>query len=129
MRAEALLALGRVLRHRRMEVPARAQLADAAWIAQSCGAAHLADAARRELAAAGGRQRRRPADGGLTLTPAELRVAREAAAGRSNADVARALYLSVHTVESHLKRAYAKLGIRSRRELVTQLVVDHDEIL
>jgi DNA-binding CsgD family transcriptional regulator len=126
VRAETLLALGRVLRHRRNAVAARSHLADAAWLAQSCGAAHLADAARRELAAAGGRQRRRTTDASR-LTPAELRVAREAAAGRSNADIARALYLSVHTVESHLKRAYAKLGIRSRTELVGELLADHDE--
>ena len=127
-RAEALLALGRVLRHRRKAVPARAHLADAARIAQACGAAYLADSARRELAAAGGRQRRRTTDG-ARLTPAELRVAREAATGRSNADIARNLYLSVHTVESHLKRVYAKLGIRSRRKLAADLLVEHDEAL
>ena len=126
VRAEALLALGRALRHRRMAVPARAPLADAVWIAQSCGAAHLAESARRELAAAGGRQRRAPTNG-ATLTPAELRVAREAAAGRSNADISRALYVSVHTVESHLKRVYAKLGIGSRHQLDPGLLVDDEE--
>ncbi|HEX2118685.1 MAG TPA: helix-turn-helix transcriptional regulator, partial [Acidimicrobiales bacterium] len=53
------------------------------------------------------------------LTSAERRVARLAAAGHSNAEIARLLFLSVNTVETHLKRVYAKLGLSSRRELMT----------
>ncbi|MGH9222289.1 MAG: helix-turn-helix domain-containing protein, partial [Acidimicrobiales bacterium] len=77
-----------------------------------------ASTARADLALAGGRPRRAPEDPSR-LTDAERRVALRAAEGLSNADIARALYLSVHTVESHLKRVYAKLGIASRRQLMT----------
>jgi DNA-binding CsgD family transcriptional regulator len=58
---------------------------------------------------------RRPS--GSTLTDAELRVARLAAAGRSNREIADSLFASVRTVEGHLSHVYAKLEIRSRTEL------------
>jgi DNA-binding CsgD family transcriptional regulator len=55
------------------------------------------------------------------LTPTEERVARLVAEGRSNREAAAALYLSRHTVEGHLSRIYAKLGVRSRTELAHRL--------
>ena len=55
------------------------------------------------------------------LTPAEQRVAELAAAGRRNKEIARALEVTVHTVEVHLSNAYAKLGIRSRTQLAARL--------
>ena len=58
---------------------------------------------------------RRPS--GSTLTNAESRVARLAAAGRSNREIADSLFTSVRTVEGHLSHVYAKLEIRSRTEL------------
>jgi DNA-binding CsgD family transcriptional regulator/tetratricopeptide (TPR) repeat protein len=58
---------------------------------------------------------RRPAPG--PLTDAERRVARLAAAGMQNREIADQLHLSVRTVESHLARVYPKLGVRSRTEL------------
>jgi DNA-binding CsgD family transcriptional regulator len=75
-----------------------------------------AEKARGELARISGR-RSLP---GL-LTPTENRVARSAATGRTNQEIADALFLSVRTVESHLSRAYAKLGVRSRTELAAAL--------
>ena len=63
---------------------------------------------------AGGPRRARPG----TLTAQEQRVAALAAAGAANAEIARQLYLSVSTVETHLERIYAKLGIHSRYELI-----------
>ena len=57
------------------------------------------------------------APSGLDLTPVERRVAELVAAGRTNREVATALFLSVRTVEGHLSRVYAKLGVRSRVEL------------
>jgi DNA-binding CsgD family transcriptional regulator len=55
------------------------------------------------------------------LTPQELRVARLAAAGRTNREIAVELYVTLKTVEGHLARAYAKLGIDGRRDLVRAL--------
>jgi DNA-binding NarL/FixJ family response regulator len=74
-----------------------------------------------ELRATGARPRR-PALSGLdALTESERRVARHAAAGRSNPDIAQSLFVTVKTVEAHLARAYRKLGICSRGELATAL--------
>ena len=68
--------------------------------------------ATEELARISGR---RPSEG--QLTPVEHRVARLAAAGRTNREIADVLFMSVRTVEGHLSRIYAKLGIRSRIDL------------
>jgi DNA-binding CsgD family transcriptional regulator len=51
------------------------------------------------------------------LTPTELRVARLAADGRSNREIAGELYVTLKAIEGHLARAYAKLGIESRDQL------------
>jgi DNA-binding CsgD family transcriptional regulator len=51
------------------------------------------------------------------LTPTELRVARLAAEGASNPEIAQALFVTVKTIETHLGHAYRKLGIGSRSEL------------
>jgi len=55
------------------------------------------------------------------LTPGELDAALQASAGRSNKEIASDMYLSVRTVESHLQRAYEKLGISGRHELADAL--------
>jgi DNA-binding CsgD family transcriptional regulator len=55
------------------------------------------------------------------LTPSELRVCRMAAQGMSNPEIAQALFVTRGTVESQLHASYAKLGIRSRRELTSRL--------
>jgi DNA-binding CsgD family transcriptional regulator len=57
------------------------------------------------------------ATGVAALTPSERRIATLAAEGRSNREIAQALFLTVKTVETHLSNAYRKLDIRSRREL------------
>ena len=57
------------------------------------------------------------AGGPTGLTAVEERVARLAAAGRTNREIAATLFMSVRTVEGHLSHIYAKLGIRSRTEL------------
>jgi pimeloyl-ACP methyl ester carboxylesterase/DNA-binding CsgD family transcriptional regulator len=64
-----------------------------------------------------GARRPRPAMGWPALTDAELPVVRLAAQGRTNAEIAAALFLSRYTVETHLKHAFAKLGVESRAEL------------
>ena len=51
------------------------------------------------------------------LTPSELRVVRLAVAGRSNREIAEQLWVTLKTVETHLSRAYRKLGIKTRQQL------------
>ena len=76
--------------------------------------------AQRARAEAGRISARRPAASG-ELTPAERRVVELAAGGLANKEIARALYVTVNTVEVHLARAYAKLGVRSRAQLAKRL--------
>lgn len=117
VRARAALAYGAELRRRNRAVDARPLLHDATSAATACGATALAAAALAELRAAGGRPRRLHTSGTDALTAMERRVAREAQAGQSNAEIASALFISRKTVEMHLSRAYQKLSISSRRDL------------
>jgi DNA-binding CsgD family transcriptional regulator len=114
-RARALLALGRVRRRSRQKRPARDAIEAARAGFDEMGAAGWTEQARQELGRIGGRAR---SDG---LTPAERRVADLVAKGRTNAEVAAALFLAERTVASHLTRVYAKLGVRSRTELARKL--------
>ncbi len=118
-RARTLLDYGSFLRHHSQPARARPVLAEAVEGAEALGAGWLAAGARRELGAAGGR-RRRPVGGRRALTPSEERVARLATGGASNETIARQLSISVRTVETHLQHSYAKLGIRSRRQLMNK---------
>jgi DNA-binding NarL/FixJ family response regulator len=72
---------------------------------------------RAELSRVGGRRPQDPED----LTPTERRVAELAADGLANKEIATALFVTVRTVEEHLRKAYAKLGIRSRTQLARRL--------
>jgi DNA-binding CsgD family transcriptional regulator len=110
--ARTLLALGAAQRRARRRRAARETLEAACASFDALGAALWAAKARRELGRIGGRP---PSSG--ELTPAERRVAELVAEGRTNQEVAAALVLSVHTVESALTQAYRKLGVRSRTEL------------
>ncbi len=118
--AETLLAYGEFLRRSGRLTAARPVLARAAGVADVAGAAWLADLARAELKVVGGRRRRRAAPGALSAQ--EARVAALAATGASNAQIARQLYLSVNTVETHLVRIYAKLGVHTRYELIAKAI-------
>lgn len=115
--AEQGAALRRAGQRRESRKPLRRGL-DLAW---RCGAAPLAERAREELRAAGGRPRREPLSGPDSLTPSERRVARLAADGRSNREIAQALFVTRRTVEGHLTAAYRKLMIDSREELAAAL--------
>ena len=114
-RARALLALGVLRRRARQKRPARETLEAALAGFEALGAAGWAEKARAELGRIGGRTR---VEG---LTPAERRVAVLVAEGRTNREVAAALFLAERSVAGHLSRVYAKLGVRSRTELARKL--------
>jgi ATP/maltotriose-dependent transcriptional regulator MalT len=119
-RATALVAIGLVLRRGGKRREARDPLREALDLAQRCHAWTLAEQARTETAAAGARPRRTALRGMEALTPRELQVARLAAQGKSNREIAQALFVTIKTVEWHLRHAYDKLGVRSKEELRTK---------
>jgi DNA-binding CsgD family transcriptional regulator len=65
-------------------------------------------------------ERKRPASGWEALTPTERDVVRHAADGLGNKDIAERLFISPRTVQTHLTHAYAKLGLKSRIQLVQE---------
>lgn len=113
----ALVALGRTDRINGRLVEAREPLRVALELAAALGAQALRSDARRELLETGVRPRRTAVTGLEALTAAERRVVELAATGRSNREIAQGLFVTAKTVEKHLGNAYAKLGIRSRKEL------------
>ena len=114
-RARGLLALGTARRRIRQKRPAREAIEAAVGDFDAIGASRWAAKARGELSSISGR---RPAD---ALTAAERRVATLVAEGKTNREVAVALFLGERTVASHLTHIYAKLGVRSRTELARRL--------
>jgi DNA-binding CsgD family transcriptional regulator len=123
-RARALVDLGGTLRRATRRRDAREPLRLGLDLARRCGARALVKRAREELVAGGGRPRREAATGREALTARESQVAGLAAQGMSNREIAEALFVTVKTVEWHLKHAYRKLGVRSRRDLRSALVND-----
>jgi DNA-binding CsgD family transcriptional regulator len=116
-RARMLLSYGRWLRRQRRAVESRAPLREARDSFDVLGFANLAEQTRRELRAAGessGPRTPRPWD---ELTPQELQIARMAARGMSNREIAEQLYVSHRTVSGALYRIFPKLGITSRSQL------------
>ncbi len=114
----ALLALGIVRRRIRRKRPAREAIESALETFETIGASGWAAKARAELGRISGRTREEG------LTAAERRVAALVAEGRTNREVAAALFLGERTVASHLNHIYAKLGVRSRTELALRLRAD-----
>jgi DNA-binding CsgD family transcriptional regulator len=115
--ARALIDLGGALRHRGRRTDARQPLRDGLDAAVRCGADLLVERARDELAATGAHPKRERLTGPDALTPSERRVAQLAAQGRSNPEIAQALFVTRRTVETHLTHAYQKLGVSSRDDL------------
>ena len=115
--ARTALAYGARLRRTGRRVEAREQLRLALAQFSDLGAEPWADQAATELDLTGERVPRRPLGGIAALTPQELQVALLLADGRTTREAAAALFLSPKTVEYHLRKVYARLGIRSRDEL------------
>jgi DNA-binding CsgD family transcriptional regulator len=116
-RAKSLLALGSARRRLGQRAAAREHLSEALDLAARCTAQPLLSRIRDELRAAGARPRRDRRYGVDALTPTEVRVARLAAEGKTNRQIAQTLYVTIKTVEGHLAHTYAKLGITGRSEL------------
>lgn len=119
-RARTALLYGKWLRRRRRPREARGRLGTALAGFERCGAGVWAAQARGELRALGaapqGTGTGAPARLGL-LTPQQLRIARHVAEGATNREVALALGVSTRTVDYHLRKVFAALGVRSRLEL------------
>ncbi len=115
--ARTQLLYGEWLRRDKRKADARAQLRVALETFERIGAAPWAERARTELTATG--TTGRAADHGpfASLTPQEAQIARLAAQGLSNKDIAAQLFLSARTVGHHLYKAYPKLGVAARGEL------------
>ena len=64
--------------------------------------------------------RKRPGHGWESLTPTEVEVVRQAAAGLTNPQIAERLFIARATVKTHLSHVYAKLGVRNRSQLAAQ---------
>jgi DNA-binding CsgD family transcriptional regulator/tetratricopeptide (TPR) repeat protein len=115
--ARALTDLGTFLRQQDRKGPARERLRRGLDLAVACGAAPLAERARRELIASGARPRRPATTGIDALTATERRICHLAAQGLSNRHIAQELFVTIKTVEAHLTTSYRKLGISSRSQL------------
>ncbi|MFI8360481.1 ATP-binding protein [Streptomyces sp. NPDC085612] len=120
-RAHTALLHGEWLRRQRRKREARIRLREAHEEFTSIGASAFAERARLELQATGEQTRRRAARTDNQLTPQESRIARMAAQGATNQEIATNLFLSASTVEYHLAKTFRKLGVTSRRRLAAAL--------
>jgi DNA-binding CsgD family transcriptional regulator len=115
--ARALTDHGAALRRAGQRMQARAQLERGLDLAHHFGARRIAHQARSELIAAGAKPRRDAITGRDALTASELRVARLAAEGRTNREIAQALFITTKTASAHLSRTYRKLDVTRRSQL------------
>jgi DNA-binding CsgD family transcriptional regulator/Tfp pilus assembly protein PilF len=120
-RGRALLCRGAMHRRARRKREARISLEAGLAAFEAVGASAWAERARAELASVGGRERTTG-----VLTPTEDRVAELVAEGLQTKQVAAALFVSAKTVEGHLTKIYAKLGVHSRTELARRIRDDED---
>lgn len=124
--AVALADLGGALRRAGERKRARDYLSRAVEAARACGATPVATQAHDELVAAGARPRRDPTESRSQLTASETRVARMAAQGMTNREIAQTLFLTEKTIELHLTNSYRKLDIGSRSQLARALAPETD---
>lgn len=115
--ARTRLLYGEWLRREGRTIDARGKLGTAHDAFATAGAEGFAERTRREFAATGGSVRMPSIQTRDQLTPQEAQIAELAAAGRTNPEIGAELSIIARTVEWHLRKVFAKLGITSRRDL------------
>ena len=123
-RTRTLIDYGGALRRAGRRKAAREPLRAGRDLAHRLGAELLSRRATEDLLAAGARPRRTAVRGAAALTNRERQVAELAAQGLSNREIADQLFITIKTVEFHLRQSYAKLGVKSRRDLLAVLNTD-----
>jgi DNA-binding CsgD family transcriptional regulator len=115
--ARAHLLYGEWLRRTNRRSDARTELTAAYDMFTAMRMAGFAERARRELLATGATVRKRTIESTDQLTAQEALIARLAGDGLSNSEIGAQLFISVRTVEWHLRKVFTKLGVTSRRQL------------